>query len=117
MPKVKAGFKRRNGRKTGAPEGKNTFRAAYKKSLKMMQDALGAETGEVKYPGNQTTNKERVQPPPPPERMAARDGTGTHGLDTSDIENIAWAPQPGPQTALLLCPVEDVFFGGARGGG
>ena len=30
---------------------------------------------------------------------------------------IAWSPQPGPQTALLACPVEDVFFGGARGGG
>lgn len=30
---------------------------------------------------------------------------------------IIWAPQPGPQTALLLCPIDDVFFGGARGGG
>lgn len=28
-----------------------------------------------------------------------------------------WAPQPGPQTALLQCPVFEVFFGGARGGG
>lgn len=26
-------------------------------------------------------------------------------------------PQPGPQTALLTCPIEDIFFGGARGGG
>jgi hypothetical protein len=30
---------------------------------------------------------------------------------------LAWAPQEGPQTALLSCPVGDVFFGGARGGG
>ena len=28
-----------------------------------------------------------------------------------------WAPQPGPQTALISCPIEEVFFGGARGGG
>lgn len=30
---------------------------------------------------------------------------------------IAWRPQPGPQVALLTCPVRDVLFGGARGGG
>lgn len=30
---------------------------------------------------------------------------------------VAWRPQPGPQTALLACPISDVFFGGARGGG
>ena len=28
-----------------------------------------------------------------------------------------WEPQLGPQTALLSCPVFEVFFGGARGGG
>lgn len=27
------------------------------------------------------------------------------------------APQPGPQTWLVQCPVPDVFFGGQRGGG
>lgn len=32
-------------------------------------------------------------------------------------EAVHWEPQPGPQTALLTCPVEDVLFGGARGGG
>lgn len=26
-------------------------------------------------------------------------------------------PQPGPQAALLACPIEDIFYGGARGGG
>lgn len=30
---------------------------------------------------------------------------------------IIWQPQPGPQTALIACPVFEVFFGGARGGG
>ena len=30
---------------------------------------------------------------------------------------IVWRPQPGPQTALLSCPVFEVLFGGARGGG
>lgn len=30
---------------------------------------------------------------------------------------IIWAPQPGPQTALLCCPYDEIFFGGARGGG
>jgi intein/homing endonuclease len=30
---------------------------------------------------------------------------------------VAWRPQPGPQTKLLTCPAEQVFFGGARGGG
>lgn len=30
---------------------------------------------------------------------------------------IVWAPQEGPQTALLQCPVFEVMYGGARGGG
>jgi hypothetical protein len=33
------------------------------------------------------------------------------------LARIVWKPQPGPQTLLLSCPVEDVLFGGARGGG
>ena len=32
-------------------------------------------------------------------------------------QQLAWKPQPGPQTALLACPVDDLFYGGARGGG
>lgn len=28
-----------------------------------------------------------------------------------------WAPQPGPQHALMYCPLPLVFFGGSRGGG
>jgi len=30
---------------------------------------------------------------------------------------VVWEPQPGPQTALLTCPVFETLFGGARGGG
>jgi Terminase large subunit, T4likevirus-type, N-terminal len=30
---------------------------------------------------------------------------------------IVWSPQEGPQTALVACPIFEVFFGGARGGG
>lgn len=30
---------------------------------------------------------------------------------------IAWAPQPGPQHAFICCPIFDVCYGGARGGG
>jgi hypothetical protein len=31
--------------------------------------------------------------------------------------SVVWEAQPGPQTALISCPVFEVFFGGARGGG
>ncbi len=30
---------------------------------------------------------------------------------------IIWAPQPGPQEALVNCPLPEILFGGARGGG
>lgn len=39
--------------------------------------------------------------------------TASASPDTSVI----WEAQPGPQTALISCPVFEVFFGGARGGG
>lgn len=32
-------------------------------------------------------------------------------------QRVIWQPQEGPQTALIACPVFEVFFGGARGGG
>lgn len=31
--------------------------------------------------------------------------------------SVIWEAQAGPQTALIACPVFEVFFGGARGGG
>jgi Terminase large subunit, T4likevirus-type, N-terminal len=33
------------------------------------------------------------------------------------MSEILWAPQPGPQTELIRCPVFEVLYGGARGGG
>jgi len=30
---------------------------------------------------------------------------------------VVWRPQKGPQTSLVACPVTDVLYGGARGGG
>jgi len=40
-----------------------------------------------------------------------------NGENAATEYTIGWEPQPGPQTALLACPVFEVFFGGARGGG
>lgn len=34
-----------------------------------------------------------------------------------DPDLIAWSPQAGPQHALIECPLTDILFGGARGGG
>ena len=36
---------------------------------------------------------------------------------TASELRVAWRPQHGPQTLLLLCPYDDIFYGGARGGG
>ena len=30
---------------------------------------------------------------------------------------VLWEPQEGPQVALVTCPIFEVFYGGARGGG
>src|SRR5215831_2884143 len=30
---------------------------------------------------------------------------------------VIWKPQEGPQEALIACPIFEVFYGGARGGG
>jgi Terminase large subunit, T4likevirus-type, N-terminal len=35
----------------------------------------------------------------------------------ADEVKVIWAPQAGPQTALVQCPVFEIFFGGSRGGG
>jgi hypothetical protein len=32
-------------------------------------------------------------------------------------QTVIWQPQEGPQVALLSCPVFEIFYGGARGGG
>jgi len=35
---------------------------------------------------------------------------------TYEPRNIIWQPQPGPQSVMLACPIQEVFFGGQRGG-
>lgn len=40
----------------------------------------------------------------------------TRPLKRPDVE-IVWRPQAGPQHSLVTCPVSEIFFGGARGGG
>lgn len=35
----------------------------------------------------------------------------------AEYDSVAWEAQPGPQSALISCPVFEIFFGGARGGG
>ena len=35
----------------------------------------------------------------------------------TDDRTVLWSPQEGPQTALIECPIFEVFYGGARGGG
>lgn len=42
-----------------------------------------------------------------------------HAIDYFRDRNIGviWSPQEGTQTALIACPIFEVFFGGARGGG
>ena len=36
---------------------------------------------------------------------------------TTAESDVVWAPQPGPQKALVDCPVPEILYGGARGGG
>lgn len=36
---------------------------------------------------------------------------------SADAPIVVWEAQAGPQTSLISCPVFEVFFGGARGGG
>ena len=38
-------------------------------------------------------------------------------MGTSQKGRLIFTPNPGPQTALLTCPIEEIFYGGARGGG
>lgn len=35
----------------------------------------------------------------------------------SAAQTVLWQPNPGPQTLLIECPCDEVFYGGARGGG
>lgn len=39
------------------------------------------------------------------------------GTTSTAASDVLWAPQPGPQKALIDCPYPEIFFGGSRGGG
>lgn len=62
---------------------------------------------------------------PPPPTAAAKSHTslftnnGPFPISTlqKNEPEVIWTPQPGPQTRLITCPVFEIFFGGARGGG
>lgn len=41
----------------------------------------------------------------------------TNGPSSMQQSIRVWAPQSGPQKALVDCPLPEIFFGGARGGG
>src|SRR5258705_2652234 len=49
--------------------------------------------------------------------LAIAHSTPTSGLPSMPRKVLAWSPQEGPQQALVKCPLAEVFFGGARGGG
>lgn len=38
-------------------------------------------------------------------------------MKSRQIIDVVWRPQSGPQKALVDCPLSEIFFGGARGGG
>lgn len=46
----------------------------------------------------------------------AQDLRAQAAVPAGDVSTV-WAPQPGPQSAALTCPIADILFGGARGGG
>lgn len=50
-------------------------------------------------------------------RAPAFAGTSGEKEEAQAKPVLAWSPQPGPQTAFVNCPVFDVCYGGARGGG
>jgi hypothetical protein len=45
------------------------------------------------------------------------DAAAEEQLVAGPPRTLLWEPQPGPQTLLVQCPVFEVFYGGARGGG
>jgi hypothetical protein len=41
----------------------------------------------------------------------------SHSRRSKAVAPVCWSPQPGPQKALIDCPLTEILFGGARGGG
>lgn len=64
-------------------------------------NSLGLDKASYKAAAKVLTAGSKPPPPPP----------------SDEARRLVWRPNPGPQTLLLLCGYEDVFFGGARGGG
>lgn len=46
-----------------------------------------------------------------------RSAPNSGSSSTRDRTEYVWRPQAGPQKALIDCPLPEVFYGGARGGG
>lgn len=49
--------------------------------------------------------------------MTEQSGLGARAGEEEQGTRVAWAPQPGKQEAAIACPVTEIFYGGARGGG
>ena len=47
--------------------------------------------------------------------MSAEDWEREYAQPT--ITRLIWKPQTGPRSALVKCPLPEIFFGGSRGGG
>ena len=49
--------------------------------------------------------------------MKAPDGRKAAQLAQKATRNLRWAPNPGPQTDAYFCAADELFYGGAAGGG
>ena len=49
--------------------------------------------------------------------MSKKDEISTVKIKSADGKTVIWESNPGPQTYLMTCPIENIFYGGARGGG
>lgn len=52
----------------------------------------------------------------PKPRQKILEGLPGHEPDAENMKFV-WVPQEGPQAAFVQCPYDEIFFGGARGGG
>lgn len=51
------------------------------------------------------------------ENLEAATSQTSRSAQSSGQTDIVWRPQAGPQKALIDCPLPEIFYGGARGGG
>ena len=57
------------------------------------------------------------EPDPEPNLKAARQARAKERAPQIETQKIAWQPNPGPQTSLITCPLDEILYGGAKGGG